>query len=390
MLERTPLPALGAGLGALLAATSVHAQEPTRGAPTRPAEATDQGAVACRRGLEGPSRRRLPARRAPRACRRKRGPRDRDRRTRRRRRRAGDPGCGAWLRRGRAGCSRAMDVRAGDEERRTRSRDRAALASFRAPALRGRTTWLVFPGDRVRVGVDRTHDPGRSGLGDDTGGSSLHRDPGRRVAAGGLDPGPRSQTDQRRRVGVLGARSRLCAAPRRLGAGHLARDARPRDGAALGRRKGQSVFSPRLRRRPRHRHRPVDRRHSDQHGVSRARAGLLRYELHHPRDRRARRTHQGPLLRQPGRLRHRGGGESRDPRRLRAQLDRLRGGRLARGGLAFVSRPSRREPEVRIDEGVLRGRDRAPERTLREPRRVGQATNSSTRSPSRSARRPRR
>ena len=100
----------------------------------------------------------------------------------------------------------------------------------------------------------------------------------------------------------------------------------PGDGAALGRREGQSVFLARLRRRPRDGRRSVDRRHSDQHGLARARTGIRGYELHHPRDRRTRRDHQGPVLRQPGRLRDRGRGEPGHARRLRAQLARLRGG----------------------------------------------------------------
>ena len=64
--------------------------------------------------------------------------------------------------------------------------------------------------------------------------------------------------------------------------------------------------------------------------VARARPGLRRHQLHHPRGGRARGDHQGPVLREPGRLRDRGRGEHGLARRVRAQLGRLRPGRLAR------------------------------------------------------------
>ena len=103
----------------------------------------------------------------------------------------------------------------------------------------------------------------------------------------------------------------------------------PRDGAALGRRQGEPVLPARLRRRPRHRHRALDRRRADQHGLARARPGLRRHELHHPRGGRARGDHEGPVLREPGRLRDGGRGQPGVARRLRAQLGRLRLRRLA-------------------------------------------------------------
>ena len=137
------------------------------------------------------------------------------------------------------------------------------------------------------------------------------------------DGGGREAADQRG-VLVLGSRPRLPAAPDRQRAGHPARHARAGAGAALGRRQGQPVLPARLRRRPRHRSGAVDRRHPDQHGVARPRPGLRRHQLHHPRGGRARRDHQGPLLRAPGRLRDRRRGQHGVARRLRAQLRRRR------------------------------------------------------------------
>ena len=69
--------------------------------------------------------------------------------------------------------------------------------------------------------------------------------------------------------------------------------ARPARRAAPGRRQGRSALPARLRRRPRHRRRPLHRRRAHQPAVARARPGLRRPELHHPRGDRAHRRGQG-------------------------------------------------------------------------------------------------
>ena len=119
----------------------------------------------------------------------------------------------------------------------------------------------------------------------------------------------------------------------------------------------------------------------DQHGLARARSGLRRHELHHPRGGRARGDHQGPVLREPGRLRDRGRGEHGLARRLRAQRRRPS---------AWAARPGTARPaiaglviaspkfEIAAAEGDVRRRDRPHERPVRQPRGLGQATSCST------------
>ena len=101
----------------------------------------------------------------------------------------------------------------------------------------------------------------RHGLRDD------HR--GRRAdlgCLGGEHPGPRPPP-----AALLHAR------------GHPPRGAGARHRPAPGRRQGGPALPPRLRRRPRHRRRPLHRRRPRQPALARARPGLRRPALHHPR-----------------------------------------------------------------------------------------------------------
>ena len=122
-----------------------------------------------------------------------------------------------------------------------------------------------------------------------------------------------------------GARPRLRAAspgpPGRRRAPHP----RIRHQPASGRRQGRAILPARLRRRPRHRRRALRRWAPRQPPEPRARPGIRRPSLPDPRDGPAARGVQGALLRGVRRLRHRGRGEFRAPRRGRRE--RRGGGR---------------------------------------------------------------
>ena len=119
----------------------------------------------------------------------------------------------------------------------------------------------------------------------------------------------------------------------------------------------------------------------DQHGVARARPGLRRHQLHHPRGGRARaRSPRARTSPTRATLATVGRGQHGVARRLRAQL---------RGRLGWSARPATappataalrdRQPEVRQRrQGDLRRRDR-PRRTARSTTRsAGTATSCST------------
>ena len=145
----------------------------------------------------------------------------------------------------------------------------------------------------------------------------------------------------------VGPRSRLPAPPDRQRARHPPRHARARARAALGRRQGEPVLPARLRRRPRHRPRAVDRRHSDQHGLARPRPGLHRHRTSSSprwssawRSRRARTSRTRAISRPPA----------------RSTWSRATTSSTARSASALAARPataspaiagSHRQPEVR-------------------------------------------
>ncbi len=286
--------AMSAGAVPVLFAAAARAQD-SADAGTSVAADADRGDGA---EPEESWRSRLSAGGAPRSDRGQRGTRGHARRDGRGRRRTGDRAGGTRLRRSSGRGGPAVDVRARQEERRAGARDRAPRAPVPAPAGPGRISCAVDTcrGVTDRAGAAPTA-PGPAPSPATPPSTSTPATPPTAVAQTGESTVVLGRRPISAASSFVGARSRLLAAPDRLGAGHPARHARSRHGAALGRRQGQPVLPARLRRRPRHRHRAVDRRHSDQHGLARARSGLRRHELHHPRGRRARRDHQGPVLR---------------------------------------------------------------------------------------------
>ncbi len=251
-----------------------------------------------------------------------------------------------WFRRSSAGSRAKLVVRARDAEWHTNSRHGAVVAAVRASSC-------PCPFTATRSGT------------------AARGAAGTRVTTERRDhAGDRSKADERG-LFIGSARSRLCAAPHRLGARHLARHPRLDHGAALGRRQSKPVLFTRFRRRSRHGHRALGRRHPDQHGLARAWPGVLRHQLHHPRDGRAARHFQRALLREPGRLCNGRRGQLGHAERLRAQLARLWRGWLTGPRRPGLSRFAHREPQVGQSEGHVRGRDRAPRWPLREPRRLG-------------------